>query len=107
MSRDVMNEIKQEIEDNRIVLYMKGSPDMPRCGFSAAASDVLTQLDAPFLGVNVLDDQEKWQAVKLFSDWPTIPQLYVGGKFVGGCDIMREMFFKGELKPLVDEALDR
>ena len=107
MSRDVMNEIKHEIDDNKIVLYMKGSPDMPRCGFSAAAADVLTQLDAPFLGVNVLDDPEKWQAVKVFSDWPTIPQLYVGGKFVGGCDIMREMFFKGELKPLVDDALGR
>ena len=104
MSRQVMDEIRKEISENKVVLYMKGLPEAPRCGFSHAAADVLRQLNTPFLAINVLEDQEKWQAIKEFSDWPTIPQLYVAGEFVGGCDIMREMFAKGELQPLVEKA---
>ncbi|RMG44246.1 MAG: Grx4 family monothiol glutaredoxin [Acidobacteria bacterium] len=105
MPRDVVDEIKREIAENKIVLYMKGTPEEPRCGFSAAAADVLRQIGAPFKAVNVLEDREKWQAIREYSNWPTIPQLYVDGQFIGGCDIMREMFFKGELQPLIQKAL--
>jgi monothiol glutaredoxin len=100
-----MDEIRKETGENKIVLYMKGLPEAPRCGFSHAAAEVLRQLEVPFLAINVLEDPEKWQAVKEFSDWPTIPQLYVDGEFVGGCDIMREMHAKGELQPLIEKAL--
>ncbi|UCF67285.1 MAG: Grx4 family monothiol glutaredoxin [Acidobacteriota bacterium] len=105
MARQVMEEIKQEIAANKIILYMKGTPEAPRCGFSAAAVDVLRQIGNPFKGINVLEDAEKWAAIKEYSDWPTIPQLYVDGHFIGGCDIMREMFFKGELKPIIEKAV--
>jgi len=101
MSRDVVSEIKQEIADNKIVIYMKGTQEMPRCGFSAAAVQVLSEYGIPFKDINVLEDQEKWAAVKQFSDWPTIPQIFIGGQFIGGCDILREMHAKGELKPII------
>jgi monothiol glutaredoxin len=104
MSRDVMEEIKSEIEGNKIIIYMKGTKEMPRCGFSAAAIEVLRSYGVPFKDVNVLDDPEKWQAIKQYSDWPTIPQIYIGGEFVGGCDIVREMHAKGELEPIVRKA---
>ena len=106
MPRSVNDEIKKEIESNKIVIYMKGTKDAPQCGFSAAASQVLKSLNVPFLDVNILADQEKWQALKSFSQWPTMPQIYIGGKFVGGCDILREMDAKGELAPLVKSALE-
>ncbi|HKY31850.1 MAG TPA: Grx4 family monothiol glutaredoxin [Candidatus Polarisedimenticolia bacterium] len=105
MTRDVMEEIRKEISENKIVIYMKGTKEMPRCGFSAAAVSVLQELGAPIKDVNVLEDQEKWAAVKQFSDWPTIPQIYIDGQFVGGCDIVREMHAKGELAPLVKKAI--
>ena len=104
MSRNVMEEIKSEIEGNKIIIYMKGTKEMPRCGFSAAAIEVLKSYGVPFKDVNVLEDPEKWQAVKQYSDWPTIPQVYIGGEFVGGCDIVREMHAKGELEPIVRKA---
>lgn len=104
MERSIQQEIKKEIDDNKVVIYMKGTAEMPRCGFSAAAVDVLRQLDVPFLAINVLEDPEKWAGVKEFSNWPTIPQIYVDGEFIGGCDIVREMFFKGELQPVVQKA---
>ena len=107
MARDVMEEIGKEVAGNPVLIYMKGTKDFPQCGFSAAAVQVLRELAVPFKDVNVLEDPEKWQAVKVFSDWPTIPQVYVGGEFVGGCDIVREMHAKGELKPLVDAAVGR
>ncbi|MBK8015849.1 MAG: Grx4 family monothiol glutaredoxin [Betaproteobacteria bacterium] len=94
--------IKQQIADNAIVLYMKGSPDAPMCGFSAAAVQILEACGAQEVAtVNVLDDPEVRQGIKEFSNWPTIPQLYINGEFIGGADIMREMFANGELQKLI------
>ncbi len=104
MSRSVMDEIKNEVEANSVVLYMKGTKDFPQCGFSAATVEVLNSYDVPFKDVNILADQEKWVALKTFSDWPTMPQVYVGGQFIGGCDIVREMHGKGELATLLQKA---
>ena len=104
MSRDVMEEIKKEIGNNKLIIYMKGTKEDPRCGFSAATLEVLNQLGVPYKDVDVLEDQEKWVAIKQFSDWPTIPQVYVDGEFVGGCDIVREMHAKGELLPIIKKA---
>lgn len=104
MSRDVMQEIRDEIAAHSIVLYMKGTALQPRCGFSAATADILARLGKPFHVVNVLEDPEKWAAIKQFSDWPTIPQLYVKGTFVGGCDITRDLHASGELQKLVAAA---
>ena len=89
--------IKQDISDNEIVLYMKGSPVFPQCGFSAAVVQILTHLGVQFKGIDILADPELREGVKIYSNWPTIPQLYVNGEFVGGCDIIREMFETGEL----------
>ena len=105
MSRDVMAEIKEEVGSNKVVLYMKGTANFPQCGFSMRTSQVLKDCGVDFKDINILDDPEKWQAVKVFSDWPTIPQVYVGGEFVGGCDIVGEMHEKGELKPLIEKVL--
>ena len=104
MSRSVMDEIKQEVENNTVLIYMKGTKEEPMCGFSKATIEVLNSYGVEYTSVNVLADEEKWQAVKVFSKWPTIPQVYIGGKFVGGCDIVREMHAKGEVKPLLDAA---
>ncbi len=104
MSRSVMDEIKKEVEGNPIVLYMKGTQEAPQCGFSAAMVQVLQQYNVPFKDVNILEDQEKWMALKTYSDWPTMPQVYIGGQFIGGCDIVREMHDKKELAPLVEKA---
>lgn len=104
MSRKVMDEIRSEIQTNPLVLYMKGTKDSPQCGFSAAMVEVLSSYDVPLKDINVLDDPEKWAAVKEFSEWPTIPQIYVGGEFIGGCDIVREMHAKGELGPMLDKV---
>ena len=102
-----MNEINQKIKDiisaNDIVLFMKGTPDAPQCGFSMAVSNILKHLSVKYEGVNVLVSDELRQGIKDFTDWPTIPQLYVKGEFVGGCDIIKEMFEKGELKKLFEE----
>ena len=89
--------IRQEIAENPVVLFMKGTPVFPQCGFSAAVVQVLSHLGVPFKGINVLDDEGIRQGIKEFSNWPTIPQLYVKGEFVGGCDIVREMYESGEL----------
>ena len=94
----VFDRIRQDIQDNDVVLFMKGTPVFPQCGFSNAVVQVLTYLGVPFHGVNVLADEDIRQGIKEFSDWPTIPQLYVKGEFVGGCDIVREMFEQGELR---------
>ncbi len=101
MDNLVADRIRQEIEGNDVVLYMKGSPVFPQCGFSAEVVQVLSHLSVKFKGVDVLQDPGLRQGVKEFSNWPTIPQLYVKGEFVGGCDIVREMFQAGELQELL------
>ena len=95
--------IKKDIDENDVVLFMKGTPMFPQCGFSAAVVQVLTHLGVKFKGVNVLADAALRDGIKQFSNWPTIPQLYVKGDFVGGCDIVREMAEAGELQQLMDE----
>jgi len=94
--------IKNEIDNNEVCLFMKGTPDAPQCGFSMAVSNLLKILEVKFKGVNVLENQEIRQGVKEFSDWPTIPQLYVKKEFVGGCDIVKEMYENGELTKLLE-----
>ena len=100
MSNPVFERIKQDISDNDVVLYMKGTPVFPQCGFSAAVVQVLSHLGVKFKGIDVLQDPGLRQGIKDFSSWPTIPQLYVKGEFVGGCDIVREMAESGELGEL-------
>ena len=95
--------IQNIIESNDVVLFMKGTPDMPQCGFSMTVANVLKMLNIKFDGVNVLEDEEIRNEIKAFSDWPTIPQLYIKGEFIGGCDIVKEMFEKKELQALLDE----
>ena len=99
----VFDRIKSEINEYDVVLFMKGSPMFPQCGFSAAVAGALSQIEVKFKGVNVLEDAEIREGIKEFSNWPTIPQLYVKGEFIGGCDIIREMFESGELTKLFDE----
>jgi monothiol glutaredoxin len=95
--------IKKLIESNEVCLFMKGTPESPQCGFSMAVSNLLKHLKVKYNGINVLDDESLRQDIKTFSDWPTIPQLYVKGEFIGGCDIVKEMFESGELKTLLEE----
>src|ERR687883_71704 len=99
----VFERIKQDITDNPVVLFMKGTPVFPQCGFSARVVQILTHLGVRFKGVDVLSDPSIRQGIKDFSSWPTIPQLYVKGEFIGGCDIVREMFENRELKQLLEE----
>ncbi len=94
---DVQQQIEQVVKANDVVLFMKGTPQMPMCGFSGQVVQILDYLGVPYQGVNVLADEEVRQGIKDFSNWPTIPQLYVKGEFIGGCDIIREMFQAGEL----------
>ena len=100
---NIKNKIKEITEKNDICLFMKGTPEAPQCGFSMAVSNVLKHLNVKFKGINVLEDENLRQGIKDFSDWPTIPQLYVKGQFIGGCDIVKEMFEKGELNTLFKE----
>jgi monothiol glutaredoxin len=100
---DIKNEIKKIIDTNDVCLFMKGIPDAPQCGFSMTVSNILKHLSINFKAVNVLDDQNLRQGIKEFSDWPTIPQLYIKGEFIGGCDIVKEMFENGELKKLFEQ----
>ena len=101
---DVQERIKQQVSDNNVLLYMKGSPDFPQCGFSARAVAALNACGQPFAYVNVLEDPEVREGIKQYSNWPTIPQLYVNGELIGGSDIVIEMHEKGELKSLLEEA---
>lgn len=103
MSNPVFERIQQDISDNEVVLFMKGTPVFPQCGFSAAVVQVMSHMGVRFKGINVLEDPGLRQGIKDFSSWPTIPQLYVKGEFVGGCDIIREMFQSGELQELLDQ----
>ena len=100
---EIKEKIKNLINDNQVCLFMKVTPDAPQCGFSMAVSNVLKLLNVDFKGINVLEDENLRQGIKDYSDWPTIPQLYVKQEFIGGCDIVKEMFEKGELKKLFEE----
>ncbi len=99
----VHEQIEKELQDNAVVLYMKGTSQMPQCGFSAVVVQILKNLNIPFHDVNVLADLEIRQGIKDYSNWPTIPQLYIKGEFIGGCDIVREMYEAGELQALLKE----
>ena len=100
---EINEKIKKLINENDICLFLKGTPEAPQCGFSMAVSNVLKHLNVKFKGINILEDEDLRNGIKIFSDWPTIPQLYVKGEFVGGCDIVKEMFEKGDLKKLFEE----
>ena len=102
MADDVINEIENEIRNNKVMIYMKGTPSFPQCGFSAATIEIFEELGRPFNSVDVLSNPAKREGIKRYSNWPTIPQIYVDGKFIGGCDIVREMHQRGELKRLLD-----
>ena len=101
MENVVFDRIREEISDSDVVLFMKGTPVFPQCGFSAAVAQVLTVMGVKYKGINVLEDPGIREGIKSFSNWPTIPQLYVKGEFVGGCDIVREMYDSGELQQLL------
>ena len=103
MDYKVKNLIQNHIDNNEICLFMKGTPDAPQCGFSMAVTNILKILEVNFKAVNVLEDQTLREGIKVFSDWPTIPQLYVKREFVGGCDIIKEMYESGEIKKIFDD----
>ena len=103
MNDNIKNLIKNEIDHNDVCLFMKGTPDAPQCGFSMAVSNILKILDVNFKGINVLENQELREGVKKFSEWPTIPQLYIKGEFVGGCDIVKEIYETKELHKILTE----
>jgi monothiol glutaredoxin len=101
---EVMQEIENEIRSNSVMIYMKGNPSFPQCGFSAATVRIFQEIGRPFHTVDVLSSPTKREAIKRYSNWPTIPQVYVQGKFIGGCDIVRELHQRGELERIVNEA---
>ena len=103
MDDNTKNLIQKHINDNEVCLFMKGTPDAPQCGFSMAVSNMLKILEINFKGVNVLENEKLRQGIKEFSDWPTIPQLYIKKEFVGGCDIVKEMYENGELKKILED----
>ena len=107
MEEKIKSEIQNYIDNNEVCLFMKGTPDAPQCGFSMAVSNILKILEVNYKGINVLEDQSIREGIKVFSDWPTIPQLYVKKEFVGGCDIVKEMYEYGELKKiLLDKGIN-
>ena len=103
MDEKIKKVIENHIENNDVCLFMKGTPDAPQCGFSMAVSNILKILEVNYKGVNVLEDQSIREGIKAFSDWPTIPQLYIKKEFVGGCDIIKEMYENGELKKILKD----
>tara|TARA_B100001179_G_scaffold79336_1_gene55993 strand:+ start:109 stop:447 length:339 start_codon:yes stop_codon:yes gene_type:complete len=103
MEQQTNDLIKNELDSNEVCLFMKGTPDAPQCGFSMAVSNILKILEVNFKGVNVLENQNLREGIKAYSDWPTIPQLYVKNEFVGGCDIVKEMYENGELSKLLED----
>mgnify|MGYP005996051861 FL=1 len=103
MDETTKNIIQEYIDNNEVCLFMKGTPDAPQCGFSMAVSNMLKILEVNFKGVNVLEDQNIREGIKVYSDWPTIPQLYIKKEFVGGCDIVKEMYENGELKKVLED----
>ena len=107
MAGDVMERIKSEIENNKVVIFMKGTPDAPRCGFSAASVEVLKTAGYPFKGVDILADPEIRETLPGYSSWPTFPQIFVGGQLIGGCDILHEMRDSGELKQVLEKTFGK
>ncbi len=105
MAQDVVERIQSAVSSNKIMIFMKGTANFPQCGFSAATVQVFEELGVPFETADVLTDPELRDAIKRFTNWPTIPQVFIGGKFVGGCDIVREMYESGELQSLLESAL--
>lgn len=105
MAQDVIERIQSAISNNKIMIFMKGTANFPQCGFSAATVQVFEQLGVPFETADVLTDSELRDAIKRYSNWPTIPQVFIGGKFIGGCDIVRELYENGELQSLVESVL--
>jgi monothiol glutaredoxin len=103
MDDNTKNLIQNHIDTNEVCLFMKGTPDAPQCGFSMAVSNMLKILEVNFKGINVLEDQNLREGIKTFSDWPTIPQLYINKEFIGGCDIVKEMYENGELKKVLED----
>jgi len=103
MEEQIKNQIEKEISTNEVCLFMKGTPDAPQCGFSMAVTNMLKILEVNFKGVNVLENEHIRQGIKEFSEWPTIPQLYIKKEFVGGCDIIKEMYENGELKKILED----
>ena len=103
MNDDIKTLIQNHLNNNEVCLFMKGTPDAPQCGFSMAVSNMLKIMEVKFQGVNVLEDQNLREGIKVFSDWPTIPQLYIKKEFVGGCDIVKEMYESGELKKIFED----
>ncbi len=106
MSEPIFDRIKREISENPILVYMKGTPELPQCGFSGTTVRIFAMLDVPIASRDVLEDPELRDGIKRFSNWPTIPQVYIGGQFVGGCDIVGEMYQNGELAELVKKTLE-
>ena len=103
MDENLKNKINNELKENEVCLFMKGTPDVPQCGFSLAVANVLKHLEVKFKGINVLENTDLREGIKKFSDWPTIPQLYIKGEFIGGCDIVKEMFENGDLQKKLEE----
>ena len=102
MNVNIKERINDILKKNEVCLFMKGTPEVPQCGFSLAVSNMLKHLEVNFTGINVLEDQEIREGIKVYSDWPTIPQLYIKNEFIGGCDIVKEMFEKGELQKILN-----
>ena len=103
MNENLKKKINSKLQENDVCLFMKGTPEIPQCGFSLAVSNLLKHLEVNFKGINVLEDNELREGIKQFSDWPTIPQLYIKKEFIGGCDIVKEMFENGELQKKLEE----
>ena len=103
MKKEINDKINNEIKNNEVCLFMKGTPDQPQCGFSLAVSNLLKHLNVKFKGINVLENNEIREGIKEFSEWPTIPQLYIKGEFIGGCDIVKEMYEKNELQKKIED----
>ena len=103
MDDKTKNTIQDHIDNNEVCLFMKGTPDSPQCGFSMVVTNILKHLEVNFKGINVLENQSMREGIKIFSDWPTIPQLYIKKEFVGGCDIVKEMYENGELKKIFED----
>ena len=107
MNEEIKAQIKNEIDSNDVCLFMKGTPDAPQCGFSMAVSNILKLLNVKFKGINVLEDEKLREGIKVYSDWPTIPQLYIKSEFVGGCDIVKEMFESKELQKILEKKISK
>ena len=107
MSEDVLSKIDQQVKNNKVMLYMKGTPDFPQCGFSAHTVEILQSYGVPFETADVLADPAVRDGIKHYSNWPTIPQVFIGGKFVGGCDVLHELHERGELEPMLKAAFGK